>query len=665
MNSSYLSGLLTLKFSIPKAFQFQIRDRIGITHAAEDLARVMVSAETGKITYANEAFRALAGMDAPSIQITDEFAANIIQLADYGDLDSLASGAHSILVGKDPITLDFHFDWIDAPNGQRYLVASEIDVIQPEAHDESLKFFEQRLYGSARHGVDRPIAGNDSVQAALGSLEENTDLRHFLNMSNEVMIVTDDHGDLIRVNTAFHRQLKFKEDDILNLNFLDLFDESERPSVRNYLQTLTVHDSSNTDIVDFEAQAQSKSGKNLWMEWRLQHSFGQIYCVGRDLSSIKRHEHQILEREKELSEAEIIGRMGRWRWVVGRDAIDWSDQIYRIFGVTRDEFSPSIDSLNEIVHRRDVGRVVQGFQRAIIEQNDYDMEFRVVRPGGDIRYIHCEGRCERDKEGDVIALYGIMQDMTERMLYERELKEAKDAAERAYAAKSQFLANMSHELRTPLNAIIGFSEMMQRQLLGPIGTEKYLDYIAGIRESGEHLLDLISDILDMSKIEAGKHDLDLEELNVTKTIKLAVHMMEGRAHECGIRIMSDALTNDDLVITADRRAFMQIILNLLSNAVKFSHEGGRVWIECMERPEFISIKIRDEGIGIPANKLHCILKPFEQASPSYTRNHEGSGLGLAITKELAELHGGAILVESAINEGTTVTVRIPYKQNQS
>src|SRR5690606_36209740 len=121
-------------------------------------------------------------------------------------------------------------------------------------------------------------------------------------------------------------------------------------------------------------------------------------------------------------------------------------------------------------------------------------------PSGEIRYIRCQGRCELDHEDRVTSLFGIMQDITERTLYERELYEAKEAAERAYAAKSQFLANMSHELRTPLNAIIGFSEMMQRQLLGPIGTERYLDYITGIRESGEHLLDLISDILDMSKI---------------------------------------------------------------------------------------------------------------------------------------------------------------------
>src|SRR5690606_20182156 len=156
--------------------------------------------------------------------------------------------------------------------------------------------------------------------------------------------------------------------------------------------------------------------------------------------------------------------------------IVFSDEIYNIFGVDKKTFVPTLDNVNAMLHRRDVGRLMQAFQRAIIEQNNYDMDFRIIRPDDEIRYIRCEGKCELDEDGDVIALFGIMQDMTERTLYERQLKEAKDSAERAYAAKTQFLANMSHELRTPLNAIIGFSEMMQRQLLGPIGTEKYIDY---------------------------------------------------------------------------------------------------------------------------------------------------------------------------------------------
>ncbi|HEY8189667.1 MAG TPA: HAMP domain-containing sensor histidine kinase, partial [Micavibrio sp.] len=211
----------------------------------------------------------------------------------------------------------------------------------------------------------------------------------------------------------------------------------------------------------------------------------------------------------------------------------------------------------------------------------------------------------------------------------------------------------------PLNAIIGFSEMMQRQLLGPIGSERYLDYIGGIRESGEHLLDLISDILDMSKIEAGKYELDLEELNVAKIIRLAVHMMEGRATEAKVQIAID-IAGEDLHVVADRRALMQILLNLLSNAVKFTEPGGSVRIECIKRRDYASIKVHDTGIGIPANQLKDITRPFEQAASHYTRKHEGTGLGLAITKELIELHGGSLHIDSTVGIGTVVTVKVPY-----
>jgi two-component system cell cycle sensor histidine kinase PleC len=288
------------------------------------------------------------------------------------------------------------------------------------------------------------------------------------------------------------------------------------------------------------------------------------------------------------------------------------------------------------------------------------MEFRIIRPDGKMRFIQLQGRCETDEDGDIMALFGIMQDITERVQYERELKDAKEQAERAYAAKSQFLANMSHELRTPLNAIIGFSEMMQRQLLGPIGTPKYLDYINGIRESGEHLLDLISDILDMSKIEAGKYQLDVETFNLIKVLRLGAHMIEGRALDAEVKVITDIKSDEAIDITADRRAVMQMVLNLLSNAVKFTEAGGQVRIECERKPDFVAFKITDTGIGIPANKLQYVTQPFEQAANQFTRNHEGSGLGLAITKELAELHGGSIQIESQLGVGTAVTIRLPY-----
>jgi two-component system cell cycle sensor histidine kinase PleC len=321
-------------------------------------------------------------------------------------------------------------------------------------------------------------------------------------------------------------------------------------------------------------------------------------------------------------------------------------------------FKPTLDNVRQFFHKRDFGRMMQAFQRAIIEQNNYDMDFRIIRQDGSTRYIRCEGRCELDSDGDAIALYGIMQDVTDQTMHEMDLREAKEAAEQAYAAKSRFLANMSHELRTPLNAIIGFSDMIERQMLGPLGSEKYVDYAGSIKDSGEHLLDLITDILDMSKIEAGKYTLDLEKIQLGNVIHTATRMIESRAQE-GLLVLENNAKCDDPIIIADRRAIMQILLNILSNAVKFTEPGGKLTINCETFDTYVTVTITDTGIGIPANKLNAVMRPFEQVSTAFTRNHEGSGLGLAITKELAELHGGMLGLESTVGQGTIATLRLP------
>jgi two-component system cell cycle sensor histidine kinase PleC len=206
--------------------------------------------------------------------------------------------------------------------------------------------------------------------------------------------------------------------------------------------------------------------------------------------------------------------------------------------------------------------------------------------------------------------------------------------------------------------------MIQQQLLGPIGNDRYLDYIKGINESGQHLLDLITDILDMSKIEAGKYELSLEDVNVAKVIRLAVHMVESRASEKSIKL-SINIPDETIRIVADRRAVMQMTLNLLSNAVKFTGTQGRVDVDCIQKDGFISLRVKDNGIGIPAHKLPTITNPFEQAENQYSRSHEGSGLGLSITKELAELHGGSIHLESTVNVGTSVIIRLPVDASKT
>ena len=365
------------------------------------------------------------------------------------------------------------------------------------------------------------------------------------------------------------------------------------------------------------------------------------------------------DTERLLSLSQEIAHLGHWHWYIDDQNIIWSDELYRIAGVQKKTFTPTVDKIRKLVPRSDLGQMMQGFQRAILEQKDYDMEFRLQRPDGDIRHVNCVGRVMTNEEGDVTELYGIIQDVTERVEREQELRLAKEDVEKAYAAKSQFLANMSHELRTPLNAVIGFSEMMEREMFGELGNKKYKDYVQGIRKSGEHLLDLISDILDMSKIEAGKYELHVESIQLAEIVQSVVQIMKGRSKDAGIKI-DVSMQNENTALMADRRAITQVMLNLLSNAVKFTGENGQITVQCFERQDYVLLRVIDNGMGIPANKLPYVMRPFEQVSHQYERGHEGSGLGLAISKELVDLHGGNIHIESHVGQGTTVSIRLPY-----
>jgi two-component system, cell cycle sensor histidine kinase PleC len=235
--------------------------------------------------------------------------------------------------------------------------------------------------------------------------------------------------------------------------------------------------------------------------------------------------------------------------------------------------------------------------------------------------------------------------------------EEKTRAEEANQAKSKFLANMSHELRTPLNAIIGFSEIMESGMFGPLGAEKYVEYSRDIRESGEYLLDVINDILDMSKIEAGGIRLAPEPVELDSLLADCIRVVSTRAGEKNLRL--DAQVESGIQLKADRRALKQIALNLLSNAVKFTPDGGAVSVRGRVRGGIVTIAIRDNGIGIPRQALHKLGRPFEQVESQLTKRHQGSGLGLAIAKSLIELHGGAMRIRSQLGRGTMVLVRLP------
>ena len=240
----------------------------------------------------------------------------------------------------------------------------------------------------------------------------------------------------------------------------------------------------------------------------------------------------------------------------------------------------------------------------------------------------------------------------------RKYSEEKAKAEHAAHTKSAFLANMSHELRTPLNAINGFSEIIAHELYGPLGDDRYKGYAQDILTSGQHLLDMINDILDMAKIEAGKMTINPQPIDPVDPVDAAVRMIRRKAEEKGVTIYLD--TQPGLPeIDADHRAIRQMVLNLVSNAIKFTDAGGTITVTVEQRGPEIMIAVTDTGIGIPAEDLPRLAKPFEQVSGTRDRNYEGTGLGLALTKSFAEMHGGKMHLSSIEGEGTTVSFSLP------
>jgi signal transduction histidine kinase len=285
---------------------------------------------------------------------------------------------------------------------------------------------------------------------------------------------------------------------------------------------------------------------------------------------------------------------------------------------------------------------------------------KAFEPSGRWLYRRADGRLlsvRRLPIGDE-GYMAICSDLTAQKQHEDELVKAWEQAVIANRSKSEFLANVSHELRTPLNAIIGFSEVVERELFGPLGNERYVSYVRDIRNSGEHLLSLINDILDLSKIEAGRFQLRMEEVDCNEIAHSVARLIRPRTVEHGLTMKID-LPDRPIVLNADKRAVKQVLINLLSNAVKFTPENGTVTLASRAWQDGVEFVVSDTGIGIEEKDMHVALAPFGQIDSQFTRKYEGTGLGLPIVKGIVELHGGTLDIKSEPNQGTSVIVRFP------
>ena len=387
---------------------------------------------------------------------------------------------------------------------------------------------------------------------------------------------------------------------------------------------------------------------------------GGYVMVYADITETKRIEAALRQSEQRYALALSGANEGIWEWGDEVAGVYMSRRLREIIGIQGGESSVDVDTWLARIHPEDVEEMRERMREHLRGHTEYyDHEYRMRGDDGRYRWVHSRGLGVRDKTGRVTRMAGSLSDITERKLAEQELRGAKETAEVANRTKGEFLATMSHELRTPLNAIIGFSELILQKVFGPIGHDNYADYIQNIHESGNHLLTIINDILDVSKAEAGMIDLYEEDVDLREVIASGMRLIGPRARENGIKLKTDYAEPLSLVI-ADARRLKQILINLLSNAVKFTPSGGTITIEAWAQPgSDAGFRVVDTGIGIGADDQARMLEPFTQVESGLSRKHEGTGLGLPLCRALVEVHGGRLTLESELGKGTAITVTLP------
>ncbi|HET7819853.1 MAG TPA: ATP-binding protein, partial [Bacteroidia bacterium] len=359
----------------------------------------------------------------------------------------------------------------------------------------------------------------------------------------------------------------------------------------------------------------------------------------------------------QLAEAQWLAHVGSWEWDITTNKIEWSDELYRIFGLHPQQFDATYESFLKHIHPDDQTHVNSIIQQAYKDHKPFNFFHKLMRKDGEIRILNSIGKVITDSKGN-IKMIGTAQDITEQKQAEEQalrlIKEKNDAeraklvAEEAAKSKQQFLANMSHEIRTPMNAIIGFTKVILKTDLN----EKQREYLNAIKVSGDSLIVLINDILDLAKVDAGKMTFEKSPFKLATSISSILLLFDTKIKESNLELITSYDDTIPEVIAGDRVRLQQIIINLLSNAIKFTPKGTitlsvRLINEDKENVT-IEFSVTDTGIGIAENKIEKIFDSFQQATSRTTRLFGGSGLGLAIVKQLVEAQNGKISVKSKI-----------------
>ncbi len=412
--------------------------------------------------------------------------------------------------------------------------------------------------------------------------------------------------------------------------------------------------------------------------WRLT-TLGRLNRrLRHSLALLAQTQSELQVSERRLTEAQRMAKIGNWELELATGRLYWSDEIYHIFGMDPDRFEATYEAFLSTIHPEDRERVNRTYTTAVEQGVPYELVHRIVTPAGEVKHVHERSREVKDAHGRTVRSIGTVQDVTalkrteealkhyqhhlEELVEARttELAEAKERAEAANRAKTLFLANMSHELRTPLSAVLGFAKLMSHD---PAITERQREYLAIIDRSGEHLLALINDVLDMSKIEAGRMVVEPEPVDLHELLREIVDLMRNRAESRGLCLSVEQDPTLPHYVRADRAKLRQVFINLLGNAVKYTEQGG-VILRLRGEPAdaervVVRCEVEDTGMGIPPEAQERVFEPFVQLAQR--ADAQGTGLGLAITRQYIQLMGGNLTLHSDPGHGSVFGFTLPVK----
>ena len=384
-----------------------------------------------------------------------------------------------------------------------------------------------------------------------------------------------------------------------------------------------------------------------------------------DVTDRKIAEDALRKSEANLARAQTIAHLGNYSWNIRTGEVSWSEELKSIWGCRPDE-EPSFEQVIPRVHPDDLDLFLEATRLVREESHPFNIEYRIIRPDGSVRYVHDLGEITWDGAGNPVQMFGTTLDITERKRMEEQLRNAKEAAEAANRAKGEFLANMSHEIRTPMNAVLGMLEL----LLDTGLDDEQREYLQLAHFSAESLLSIINDVLDFSRIEQNKIEIEQVEFDLKSLISHLMDLLAGKASSRGIKLVFHLENSLPSAFIGDPVRLKQVLFNLIGNAIKFTKEGEVVLsVESCESGRSgldeemkLLFKVKDTGIGIPPENRDKIFDAFIQADVSVTRKYGGTGLGLAISSKLVGLMGGSIWVESEVGKGSTFYFTIMAKK---